>query len=186
MRQRLESYTKSTASFHQVSCGDMPISVSPCIEQYVHPWESSFELLTLHASQWKTCKFESQGRLENSVGGRRREGGVWDWIWFREENENSYYVIWRCMFVVRDMVLYVLLPIWEVSRRLFCQVGSDYSWDEVVENQPNSFPSLQRVNCKTLPSELLSNSKHTTQHASLIYYRPSFRIRQHTKFYVSR
>lgn len=22
-------------------------------------------------------------------GGRRREGGVWDWIWFREENETS-------------------------------------------------------------------------------------------------
>ena len=101
---------------------------------------------------------------------------MWDWIWFREENENSYYVIWRCMFVVRDMVLYVLLPTWDVSRRLFCKVGSYYSCerDEVVENQPNSFPSLRRVNCKTLPSELLSNSKHATQHASLIHLQAEF------------
>ena len=39
---------------------------------------------------------------------------MWDWIWFREENESFYYVIWRCMFVVCDMVLYVLLPTWIV------------------------------------------------------------------------
>ncbi len=131
MRQRLESYTKLTASFHQVSCGDMPISVSSFYREVCLSLRE--QLCTSHSAciTMKKTQFETQGRRDNSVGGRRstgRRGVGLDLVQGRKRDVVECdmvfggCIIWCCMFCsqhgqFRDAYFAKLDPITRVMKQ---------------------------------------------------------------------